>query len=135
MLRPMSIEDVLALGPCRTERAIREVAERAGLSDGPHDPREVLRRLRGYVSEGDLRWLLSRYLAKHHPGRVLIASSWRDARKGDAATAEILRGWVARGDHPYNDHEQCARIWYAATLDDIARVMNMTYAEALAVTK
>lgn len=137
-MRPMSIADVLALHPCWDEGAIRVTARNKRLTRESYDPREVLRRLRGYVRDCDLAWLFQCYLAKHHPGRALIASSWRDARHGDyyGMVAE-QRHAVATGEFPgrFSSVEAYARARCIAGLDDIARVMDMTYAEALAVTE
>lgn len=130
----MSIADVLALNPCWDEYAIRVTARNKRLTKKSYDPREVLRRLRGYVSETNLLWLFQRYLARHHPRRALIAGSWADARYGATDSAEKQRHFVAEG-HPYSSDERCVLYWADPTLDDIARVMDMTYAEALAVTE
>lgn len=133
MLRKMSVEDVLALNPCWDEKRVRAMAKKAGLTK-PADPREVLRRLRGYVCDADLVWLFRHYLAKHHPGRAMIASSWRDTRTGHIIRAKWQRQFVANG-HLYTSDEWCAHEWAFPALNDIERVMNMTYAEALAVTE
>lgn len=110
-MRPMSIADVLALNPCWDEDAIRVTARNKRLTKDSYDPREVLRRLRGYVRDCDLAWLFQRYLAKHHA--------------------------VATGEIPcwFGSVEHYARTACIADLEDIVRVMDMTYAEALAVTE
>lgn len=136
-MRPMSIADVLALNPCWDEDAIRVTARNKRLTKDSYDPREVLRRLRGYVRDCDLAWLFQRYLAKHHPGRALIASSWGDARRGYYGMVEEKRHAVATGEIPcwFGSVEHYARTACIADLEDIVRVMDMTYAEALAVTE
>lgn len=67
-LKRLTLADVMAWQPCMESARIRRLAARL---PSPCSPVEALDGLRGRVSLPDLAWLLTQWLSRYHPGRIL----------------------------------------------------------------